>query len=232
MFQRQWIFIFLSLLSLFSSVAFAISDDKLSGTEIHEKLSSKIDLNRQFTDQTGQTLSLKQMFKGKDVLIVSLNYFRCTTMCTFQFINLAEVLRSLQMKNEDRFQIATISFDPTDDLRRAKTSHDIWTAKAGPLARAWNFYTGSVENIEALTKSVNFYYERDDEGNYSHAGALLFIKSDGTFYRYLYGIVYDENDFKQALFETSNGKIGSVWDKIWFHFRKYDPIRGKYKSWI
>lgn len=219
-------------LFIFQSTANAISDEKLSGTEIYEKLNSKIDLNLEFTDQNGKTLSMKEMFKDKDVLVFSLNYFRCTTMCTFQFVNLAETLKDLNISHDDRFQVAAISFDPSDAISRAKTSYDIWTAKAGDKSAAWNFYVGQEKNIASLAKSLNFYYEKDDEGNYSHAGALFFIKPDGTFYRYLYGIVYDQDDFKHALIDTSNGNVGSFFDKIWVKFKKYDPVRGKYISWI
>jgi protein SCO1/2 len=219
-------------LFIFQSTANAISDEKLSGTEIYEKLNSKIDLNLEFTDQNGKTLSMKEMFKDKDVLVFSLNYFRCTTMCTFQFVNLAETLKDLNISHDDRFQVAAISFDPSDAISRAKTSYDIWTAKAGDKSTAWNFYVGQEKNIASLAKSLNFYYEKDDEGNYSHAGALFFIKPDGTFYRYLYGIVYDQDDFKHALIDTSNGNIGSVFEKILVKFKKYDSVRGKYISWI
>lgn len=217
---------------LFQNMVTAISDEKLSGTEIYQKLNSKIDLTLSFTDQNGKTLSMKEMFKDKDVLVFSLNYFRCTTMCTFQFVNLSETLKNLNISHDDRFQVAAISFDPSDTVSRAKTSYDIWIPKAGNKSTAWNFYVGQEKNIVALAKSLNFYYEKDDEGNYSHAGALFFIRPDGTFYRYLYGIVYDQDDFKHALIDTSNGNIGSFFEKILVKFKKYDFVRGKYIAWI
>lgn len=220
------------LILLFQNPTQAISDDKLSGSEIYQKLNSKIDLNLTFTDQDGLKKSLKEMFKGTDVLVISLNYFRCTTMCTFQFVNVAETLRELNVSHADRFQMSSISFDPTDAVSRAKTSHDIWTPKAGKKSGDWNFYVGQEKDIVSLTKSLNFYYEKDDEGNYSHAGALFFIKPDGTFYRYLYGIVYEQSDFAHALIDTSDGHLGSFLQKLMTRTKKYDPARGKYISWI
>src|ERR1700733_10096622 len=65
--------------------------------EISDKLDSKIDLTLTFIDETGQTKTIKDMFKGQSVLILTLNYFRCTTMCTYQFLNLAEALKNVNL---------------------------------------------------------------------------------------------------------------------------------------
>lgn len=209
----------------------AIPDEKLSGTEIHQKLGTKIDLSLGFQDQNGEQKTLRDMFKGGKVLVVSLNYFRCTTMCTFQFLNMSEILNGLHVPG-DKFQVASISFDPLDTVTKAKQTHDLWTPKAGENSGKWDFYVGNEKNISVLTKELSFYFEKDDEGNYSHAGALFFIKPDGTFYRYLYGIVYEKDDFNHALIDTSDGKLGSIFQKIAAKFKKYNPIRGKYISWI
>lgn len=196
--------------------------------EIYEKLGQKINLDLTFQNENGERESLRQMFAGQEALIITLNYFRCTTMCTFQFINLAEALKESGLNIGKGFRVASLSFDPTDTPERARSMRAAWTPKTGDPNAQWNFYVGEEKNISELTRSLNFFYERDDEGNYAHAAALFFIRPDGTFYRYIYGIVYDKSDIELALLDTTDGKVGSFLQKIVSRFKHYEPVRGKY----
>lgn len=203
-----------------------------SPDKIYEILGNKIDVTLSFINQNGQTKTLNDLLKNNSTLILTLNYYRCTTMCTFQFLNLAEVLKQTRFPLGKGYEVASISFDPTDTVQKAKQIHDTWVPKTGNPQAKWNFFVGSQQNIQPLTKQLNFYYEKDDEGNYSHAAALFFLQPDGTFYRYLYGIVYDKSSFEHALVDASSGKLGSFLDKLYGLFYKYDPVRGKYLSYF
>jgi len=225
-------FIFYCFTLLFCTPFIASAEGDLQSPEIFQKLNQKINLDLSFLDQNGNQKSLREMFKQTHVLILTLNYYRCTTMCTFQFLNLAQTLNDLGSSVGNDFQIASVSFDPTDTVQKAQETQKLWGQKSGPQGARWNFYVGKNSNIIPLTKSLNFYYEKDKEGNYSHAAALFFIKPDGTFYRYLYGVVYDKTDFTNALIETSGGRVGSVFQKMRALFYKFDSVRGKYQLWI
>lgn len=225
------------LIGLFISISGAWANTPSSqilsekdSTNIYEKLGQKIDLNLSFTDQSGKTKILKDMFKNKSVLILTLNYYRCTTMCSYQYLNLADVLNNLSF--DPNFQVASISFDPTDTARNARQIRDIWAIKSGTSVNNWNFYVGKSEEIKSLSKSLNFYFAKDSDGNYSHTAALFFIQPDGTFYRYLYGVVYDQKSFEYALHDTSKGKMGSMINSIQQLFYKFYPERGKYLSFF
>ena len=110
--------------------------------EISDKLDSKIDLTLTFIDETGQTKTIKDMFKGQSVLILTLNYFRCTTMCTYQFLNMATLVKEATIPLGKGYNIASISFDPTDTVQKAKQMHDIWVPKTGNPQADWNFFVG------------------------------------------------------------------------------------------
>lgn len=199
--------------------------------EIYEKLNQKIDLNLQFTNQDGKKETLKSLFKNEKVLIVSLNYYKCTTMCSFQFVNLASALKKMDWPIGNGFRIATFSFDPKDTVAIAKEKQTLWIPKTGQNHAKWDFFVGDQKNIDALTKEFNFFYELDPAtGEYSHAAALFFIKPDGTFYRYLYGFLYEPQDLKHALIDSSDGKIGSFFEKLIVKFKKYQSETGKYVS--
>ncbi|MBX9838799.1 SCO family protein [Silvanigrella sp.] len=199
--------------------------------EIFEKLNQKIDLNLTFTNQDGQKIKLKDLFVNEEVVIFTLNYFKCTTMCAFQFVNLATTLKKMDWPIGSGFRIATISFDPYDTYEIAKEKQKVWVPKTGQKDAKWDFLVGDSKNINVFLKDLNFYYELDPHtGEYSHGAALFFIKNDGTFYRYLYGIVYDPQDIKNALVESSNGKLGSFFEKIYTKFKKFQIQTGKYAS--
>ncbi|APJ04459.1 SCO family protein [Silvanigrella aquatica] len=217
---------------LFLLKSYAAEDDfqkNMPQGEIYEKLNQKIDLSLTFTNQEGKKETLKDLFKNQKVLILTLNYYKCTTMCTFQFVNLASALKKLDWPIGNGFSIATISFDSSDTPAFAKEKHKLWTTQTGQNNAKWDFFVGDNKNIKSLVKDLNFYYELDKStGEYSHGAALFFIKPDGTFYRYLYGIVYEPQDIKHALIETSNGELGSFLDRFLTKFKKYQSQIGKY----
>ena len=224
------------ILFYFSFTVFALTNvDSLrvnAPDKIYQKLGQKIDLNLSFINQDGKTQTIHDLLKNNSALILTLNYYRCTTMCTFQFLNLAQVLKESDIPLGKGYSVASISFDPTDTVQKAKQIHDIWVPKTGNPQADWNFFVGTPQNIEPLTRQLNFYYEKDDEGNYSHAAALFFIQPDGTLYRYLYGIVYDKSAVEHALSDTSSGTLGGIFNKFYGLLSKYDPIRGKYLSYF
>lgn len=199
--------------------------------EIYEKLNQKIDLNLTFTNQDGKKESIKELFKDDKVLIITLNYYKCTTMCTFQFVNLASALKKMDWPIGNGFRIATISFDPNDTVAMAKEKKNLWVPQTGQNNAKWDFFVDENRNMNALAKELNFFYELDSSsGEYSHGAALFFIKSDGTFYRYLYGIVYDPQDIKHALIESSDGKLGSFIERMYTKLKRYQSQIGKYAS--
>ncbi|WP_158998168.1 SCO family protein [Pigmentibacter ruber] len=199
--------------------------------EIYEKLNTKLDLSLKFKDQSGNTVFFSDLLKNEKVLILTLNYYKCTTMCALQFVNLADSLKKLGWKIGEGFRIATVSFDPKDTVEIAAEKHKVWVPKTGQESAKWDFLVADEDSIKKLTKQLNFYYEYEPRtGEYSHAAALFFIKKDGTFYRYLYGIVYEPKEIKQAIIETSSGELGSFIEKIMTKFSKYKEQNGKYVS--
>lgn len=231
--QVNFLYLGFFLAQLFS--CFSASTQELAQPvqgEIYEKLNSKVSLDLQFKDQDGKEIKLKNLFQSNEkAIILTLNYYKCTTMCALQFVNLADSLKKVGWSIGDRFRVVTISFDPNDTVAIANEKHKTWVAKTGQEAAKWDFLTGTEENIQTLTKQLNFFYEYEPRtGEYSHAAALFFIQPDGTFYRYLYGIVYDPKEIKQALIESTNGELGNIFEKIIAKFSKYKEKTGKYVS--
>ncbi|MBX9702572.1 MAG: SCO family protein [Silvanigrellaceae bacterium] len=196
---------------------------------IADNIGQKVNTSLIFTDEKNNKSSLKELLKSSSALLITLNYYSCTTMCTLQFANLAKLLKELNSSYLDTIQIATISFDPNDTVKEAFEKYKIWALPLASKNINWHFFIGDNENIVPLTKQLNFYYEfHPEDKEYAHSSALFFVKPDGTFYRYLYGMIYTLRDLKFALIETSEGKLGSIFEKFSLQFRRYNAITGKY----
>ena len=219
---------------LSQNVSYSLVQSQDDRSEVSEKLNSKIDLNMTFTDEAGNTKTIREMFAGQSTLIITFNYFRCTTMCTYQFLNLSESLQQVGLPVGKGYAVASISFDPTDTSQRAQTTRDIWLTQLGQntLNTPWHFYVSANSvQTQKLTDSLNFYFQADEDGNYSHTAGLFFINKDGTFSRYLYGIVYNSSYIKYALIDTSHGAVGNFFDKLKLKFFKYNQ-QGKYDFFL
>ena len=158
--QKLLLFLILSF-SAYADQQTNKSDDL---PQVSEKLGQKIDLNLAFTNERGETKTIKEMFGNQEVLIITLNYFRCTTMCTYQLLNLSENLKNLDLKIGEGFNVATISFDPTDTVEKAQTTQRTWAEKAGDVNTPWHFYVGPEKNSQKLASELNFYFEKEMYG--------------------------------------------------------------------
>jgi protein SCO1/2 len=199
------------------------------GVTIEERLGSKIDLNLKFTNQDGKLVTLKELTKDNKPFILTLNYYRCTTLCGIQLFNLSKTIKELGWRIGKDYSIATISFDPTDTPDLAKKKQQEYLSLAHQPQGEWNFFVGDAQSIQTITKSVGFFYKYiPQKKEFSHTAALFFIGPDGTVTRYLYGISYKPNDVKFAIMDASINKVGSTVDRFLLFCCNYDPNAGAY----
>lgn len=200
----------------------------LEGVSIEEHLGKSIDLSLPFQDQDGRVRTLAQVFDGKPTLL-TLNYFRCTTLCSLQLVNLAQSLQQLGWQFGKDFQVVTVSFDPTDTPERARQAQQTYVPLSQNASGTWHFLTGSQEHIQALTQQLGFFYHYDPESKeFAHGAAVFFVSPRGVISRYLYGITYPANQLKFALIEASENRIGSAGDRALLTCFHYNPTTGKY----
>lgn len=199
------------------------------GVTIVEHLGRKMDLNLKFTNQDGKLVTLKDLTKDNKPFILTLNYYRCTTLCGIQLLNLAKTVKELGWPIGKDYSIATISFDPTDTPDVAKKRQQEYLSLAHQPHGQWNFFVGDAKNIQSITQSVGFFYKYlPKTKEFSHTAALFFIGPDGTVTRYLYGISYKANDVKFAIMDASVNKVGNTVDRFLLFCCNYDPNAGAY----
>lgn len=200
----------------------------LQGVTIQENLGKNVDLNLKLIDENGNTKNFSQLLNGKPLLL-TLNYYRCTSLCSIQLVNLAKSIAKMGWVVGKDFNMATVSFDPTDTPEASKKAQHEYRSVASQPNGNWNFYTANQETITKLTQQVGFFYKYDPESKeFAHAAAIFFISPNAKISRYLYGINYAPNQIKFSLMDAAADKIGSPTDQILLTCFHYNPTSGKY----
>ena len=206
---------------------------EFEGVDIQEKLGTFLDKSLSFTNEEGKTVTIESLLSDGKPLVITLNYYGCTTLCAIQLNNLAKLQDKLGEKYLKNYKLVTLSFDSNDTFEQAKERKDAYM----PIINArenmdWSFLVGDEKNIKALTDGIGFYYKFDKEtGEFAHLAGAFVLSPKGKVSRYLYGLAYDPRDYKFALIEASENKIGSTTDRILLNCFHYNPGSGKYDAY-
>ena len=209
---------------------------ELDGVVFQQKLDSRVDLDLEFTDSSGETVVLRELFRGKPV-VLSLVYFECPMLCTLELNGLLKAMRAMDLSAGEEYDVISVSFDPRENPELAARKKDEYMRQythAGfydrdRLEDGWRFLTGSEENIRALADAVGFGYRFDEEKNlYRHPSGIVTLTPQGKVSRYQFGVEYSPRDLKFALMDASEEKIGSPVDAVMLYCFHYDPVTGKY----
>lgn len=205
---------------------------ELKDVGIQEHLGETISLDNTFTDETGKEVALSSFFQAKHPVVISLVYYSCPNLCTLVLNGLTEAINQSDWQLGKQYEIVSVSIDPqnTPDLAAAKKTNYLSELKNQPNAAAhWHFLTSKEENVRKLANELGFGYAYDkNQGEYAHAAALFVLTPGGKISRYLYGIQYNPRDFRLSLLEASEGKIGTLIDKLLLYCYHYDPMGKKY----
>ncbi len=203
----------------------------LAAADIVEHRGESIPLDLVFTDSTGKKVLLSDYFDGTRPVVLIPGYFTCPVVCPVVFNNAQAVFNELAWATGDKYQALTISFDQRDTPEQAAEKKESMMAglrsSTGP--DAWAFLTGDVRTIRRFYDSVGYIYKyipRTDD--FSHPTGIIILTPDGEVSNYLYGVKYQQQQFRLALLDASDGKIGDVFDRILLRCYHYDPNAGGY----
>jgi protein SCO1/2 len=194
---------------------------------ISEKLGEAVPTDIQLYDESGNLVTLRQLLGGP--VILNLVYYRCPSICNPLMSSIAEVLRKVDMRAGDEFAVITVSFDPTDtpELAAEKKKNYFNTLPPDFPETGWRFMTADSANIEALTNAVGFKYIKEGE-EFIHSAALVALSREGKIARYLYGLYFLPFDFKMAMLEASEGRVGPTVSRVLLYCFSFDPEGRKY----
>ncbi|MBN20571.1 MAG: photosynthetic protein synthase I [Bdellovibrionaceae bacterium] len=226
---------------LFSSLSsFAASEipGELKGVGIEEKLGNQVPITElEFKNEDSQPVRLSQYFKSGKPVVLALVYYNCPNLCNFLLNGFLDTLKKFQWLPGREFEIVTVSINPREGSSLAKEKKKRYIEALGRdpevVAQGWHFLTGQEDQIKKLADSVGFGFRFDEKsGEFAHSSALFVLTPSGKLSRNLYGIEFPQKDFKLALLEASDGKIGTIVDRVLLFCFHYDPDSRGYSLYV
>jgi protein SCO1/2 len=193
-------------------------------------LGAPLPLDAVFRDETGEARPLGAWLAGRPA-VLSLVYFGCPMLCGEVLGSLTASLKPLSLDVGRDFDVLTISFDPRDgpDAAREKKADLLRRYGRRGAERGWHVLTGDADAIARLTAAVGFRYAWDRTGaQFAHVAVVEVVTPDGRLARYFPGIDYPPRDLRLALVEASQGRIGTVVDRLLLFCYHWDASTGRY----
>lgn len=212
---------------------------------VDEKLGAIVPASTMFVDESGTKVPLGDFLgKGRPV-ILWLGYYECPMLCDKMSAGMVSAVRGVQLDAGKEFSILNVSIDPNESANLARAKKATYLKELGQPgnASAWNLLTGAPESIKLLADSVGYKFakvvleEKDGpETQYAHPAVLMVLSPEGKVTRYLYpvaaaGVAFDSRTMQLSLIEASEGRIGSVVDRVILTCLRYDAHTGTY-TWV
>lgn len=215
---------------------------------IDDKVGQQVPLDLTFADETGKDVTIGECIGGKPTILV-LAYYRCPMNCTDVLNGLVDAMRAMpsDVSVGGAFNVVTVSFDPKEAYNIAHEKKRVYLADYGrPGAEeGWHFLTGKVgttvkqkdEAIHQLTDAVGFKFFYDKVfKEYDHPTGVIVLTPAGKIARYFYGQKYDgeyrvpggTTTLRLTLVEASDGKVGSLLDRLILRCYRFDHLERKY----
>lgn len=204
---------------------------ELEGVGVEEKLGQRINLDLQFTAENGYQKSLREYFHAGKPVVLNLVYYRCPMLCSLVLNAQTSAMREVAWTAGKEFEVVTVSIDPEEMFNLAVAKKKWYLEQYGrpEAASGWHFLTDYQGNAKRLADQVGFQYRWDAKTEqWAHAAVVMVLTPDGRVSRYLYGLKYKPRDVRLALAEASEGKLGTVGDKLLLFCFHYDPSAGSY----
>ena len=204
---------------------------ELEGVGVDEKFGQKVNLDLEFTAENGYQVTLRKYFSSGKPVIVNLVYYRCPMLCSLVLNAQTKVMKEVAWTAGKEYEVVTISIDPQEmfNLAVAKKKWYLEQYERPDAAQGWHFLTDYQGNAKRLADQLGFNYRWDAKTEqWAHAAAIMVLTPEGKVSRYLYGLQYRPRDMRLALAEASEGKLGTVGDKLLLFCFHYDPVSRSY----
>lgn len=202
----------------------------LEGVGIEEHLGRQVDLNLQFTAESGYPVALSEFFQKKRPVILDLIYYQCPNLCTLVLNGQTQAMREiLPWTPGNEYEVVTISIDPQESFDLARKKKAIYTSSFDHPAPGWHFLCDRDGNAKKLAEMVGYKYRWDERTQqFAHAAGIMILTPEGKVARYLYGASFHPRDMRFALAEASENRTTMAVQKILLYCYHYDPQAGGY----
>lgn len=201
-----------------TSPTFAVAglDTQFEGVDVENKLGEMVDVNIPLMGPDGRQMTLADFLDGPESdanqeprpVLLTLNYYRCESICSVQLNELVRALASLRWSpGAEKFRIVTVSFDPSDTVEIAAGKQQAYRVELARMLaekmgdspseeelhrRAesidWTFLVAREKAIRALTANLGYWVQYDEASRqYAHSPVVYLLSSTGMIASYLWG---------------------------------------------
>lgn len=200
----------------------------LEGVGFDEKPGEIVAKDITFVDENGQAVALADYLEEGRPVILNFAYYNCPVICSVMLDQMAASLDEINLELGSDYDVVTVSFSADEGPDLAQENRNTYRPKVHG-DDGWHFLTGDEDAITALATSTGFRYKwLEENGEYAHPAALIFLSGDGKITRYLHGLMYPSDDVKMGLLEAGEGTVGTAWDKVVMYCFRFDPTANSY----
>ncbi|MFK7739468.1 MAG: SCO family protein [Planctomycetota bacterium] len=196
-----------------------------------DKIGVMVDRELQFTDERGYPFQLKQLFPGKQPVVLMLGYYQCPSMCGQVLGAAFDALNEVDLQPGEDYRILNVSVDPKETAEIAANRKAVFLRRLLKTGgeKAWNVLVGDKANTSALADSVGFkFYWSEATGQFAHPPSLMFLTPEGKLSRVIVNTYFEPDDVRLALVEASEGNLGTFWDQVKLNCLTFDPRTNSY----
>lgn len=194
--------------------------EQWAGLEIKDMLGTQLPMELEFLNTYGEAVKVGDLFKKKRPVLLFMMYHRCPLLCPTTQEYVIGVLEKVDFTIGKEYDVAVVSFDPRDnaaDADRAKSRAILQYGRETDesIRRGFHFWLGKAQNSRKLADSLGFPYRYlPDSGEYSHGTAIYLVTPEGYISRCYPKLSFEAKDIRLGLIEASEGKIGTLLDRI------------------
>lgn len=207
--------------------------DLLARVEFEQRLGAQVPLDLVFRDTQGATLRLRAVLAGKAALLIP-GYYGCRNLCDVVRAGVAQAVSASGLIPGEQFNVVLVSIDPRESALDAAAAQRS-DALAHPTAWVprWRYLVAAPAASAALARAIGFRYFFDPRnGQYAHAAGVVVVSPTGGVTQYLFGVKFAPLTLRLALINASQGRIGSLVDRLVLLCCAYDAATGRYSLLI
>jgi protein SCO1/2 len=196
-----------------------------------DRIGTLVDRELTFTDERGYPFQLKQLFPGKQPVVLMLGYYHCPAMCGTVLDAAFRALSEVDLQPGTDYRFVTVSINPKEKVEDALSRKQVFLPRLHKTGGddAWRVLIGDEANTKALAAQVGFnFYWSEHTNQYAHPPSLIFLTPEGKVSRAIVNTEFDPDDLRLALVEASNGTLGSLWDQVRLNCLTFDARTNSY----
>ncbi|PZR14081.1 MAG: SCO family protein [Azospirillum brasilense] len=211
----------------------ALTEAQLAEVELAPPPGARLPPDLPLRDEDGHAVTPAALQHGLPAVLVLADY-TCVTLCGPALGIAAHALAETGLRPGRDVVSLAIALGPRDgpaEARAMKAAHLDGLPPA--LLAATHVLTGPAAALDQVQSALGYRAQFDEAvGRYAHPIGILVLTGDGRVSRLLDGLAPDPAVLRLALVEASDGRIGTLGDRLHLLCYGLDPAHGIYNGMV